>query len=463
MRSFFRIVAITLLLCTLTGCHTSSRDQIAESAKSRITAQETASSVYDIHFGYQKDLGKWLDMEKEYLYDPDGDASDGITKFNTIGMIHVGERLYFPISKQTPLSTGDNFYAYVSTKTGEKHYICPDPLCGHDEESGCPYINFDVLAFPPDSDSKIYGVRTNIVAGTAVLQDRIYEIDLSENKLRQIYNSKDICKDFDVDYITMYFIIEDTLYFTDRFVFYEEVEGERIVTERTWLLGLNLKTKETAVLNDHFDENLERFHVIGDRIFYTDLAERTVYCTDFAFTEKTPVLQYPDGYQLSIDQYDSNTGELYMLVTNSELHQAAVYPENPNAIKCTLYCVDSDLQCKEVPMPSDQLIDFQLTNEYIYYRKYDPINFKTPPYERNAIDVFGNKLYRVKRSDTMTPEVAFDGHEELFFRDYFVTGDYLYFAYYALVIREEGQVFRRMGATARVNMKENTIKWLNLD
>lgn len=91
MRSFFRIVAITLLLCTLTGCHTSSRDQIAESAKSRITAQETASSVYDIHFGYQKDLGKWLTEEKEYLYDPDGDASDGITIFNTIGMIHVGE------------------------------------------------------------------------------------------------------------------------------------------------------------------------------------------------------------------------------------------------------------------------------------------------------------------------------------------------------------------------------------
>ena len=60
----------------------------------------------------------------------------------------------------------------------------------------------------------------------------------------------------------MYFIIEDTLYFTDRFVFYEDVERERIVTERTWLLGLNLKTKETAVLNDHFDENLERFHVM---------------------------------------------------------------------------------------------------------------------------------------------------------------------------------------------------------
>ena len=261
----------------------------------------------------------------------------------------------------------------------------------------------------------------------------------------------------------MYFIIEDTLYFTDHFLFYEEVEGERIVTERTWLLGLNLTTKETTVLNDHFDENLERFHVIGDRIFYTDLAERTVYCTDFAFADKTPVLQYPEGYQLSIDQYDSNTGELYMLVTNNELHRSAVYPENPDAIKCTLYCVDSDLQCSEVSMPSDQLIDFQLTNEYIYYRKYDPINFKTPPYERNAIDVFGNKLYRVKRSDTMTPEVAFDGHEELFFQDYFVTGDYLYFAYYALVIREEGQVFRRMGATARVNMKENTIKWLNLD
>lgn len=48
-----------------------------------------------------------------------------------------------------------------------------------------------------------------------------------------------------------------------------------------------------------------------------------------------------------------------MLVTNSKLMHAAVYPENPDEIKCTLYCVDSDLQCREVPMPSDQLIDFQ--------------------------------------------------------------------------------------------------------
>lgn len=91
MKSTFRIVAATLLLGILTGCHTPSRDQIAESAKTMIAAQETSSSVYDIHFGYQKDLGKWLTEEKEYLYDPDGDASDGITIFNTIGMIHVGE------------------------------------------------------------------------------------------------------------------------------------------------------------------------------------------------------------------------------------------------------------------------------------------------------------------------------------------------------------------------------------
>ena len=202
MKPFLRTVAITLFLSMLVGCNTQSKGRITAKVQDKLAETETSSSVYDIHFGYQKDLGKWLTEEKEYLYDPDGDASDGITIFNTIGMIHVGERLYFPISKQTTLSTGDNFYAYVSTKTGEKHYICPDPLCGHDEESGCPYINFDVLAFSTDSDSKIYGVRKNIVAGTAVLQDRIYEIDLSENTLRQIYDSKDICKDFDVDYIT---------------------------------------------------------------------------------------------------------------------------------------------------------------------------------------------------------------------------------------------------------------------
>ena len=109
MRPFLRIVAITLFLSTLVGCNTQSKGQITAKVQDKLAETETSSSVYDIHFGYQKDLGKWLAEEKEYLYDPDGDASDGITKFNTIGMIHVGERLYFPISKQTTLSTGDNF------------------------------------------------------------------------------------------------------------------------------------------------------------------------------------------------------------------------------------------------------------------------------------------------------------------------------------------------------------------
>ena len=50
MKSTFRIVAATLLLGILTGCHTPSRDQIAESAKTMIAETETSSSVYDILF-----------------------------------------------------------------------------------------------------------------------------------------------------------------------------------------------------------------------------------------------------------------------------------------------------------------------------------------------------------------------------------------------------------------------------
>ena len=75
----------------------------------------------------------------------------------------------------------------------------------------------------------------------------------------------------------------------------------------------------------------------------------------------------------------------------------------------------------------------------------------------------GNKLYRVKRSDTTSPEVAFDGQGQLFFDGYYVTGDYLYMELHDLRVSGGVLEFYMTGSTMRIDMRNRTIRWFNLD
>ncbi len=456
---FYLICLCFIYLLTLTSCVKRSNDEILTDAKDFLNNQKNTDLSLQEHFGYQEGLGSWLDLETDYKYDENSDNSDGIISLSGGGYTHIQDRLYFQISKQTQLSTGDNFWAYVSTKTGEKHYICPDPLCGHDEESGCPYINLQQMTFHPYNDSLVYAVKQDFSNNFI---SRIYEIDLKQNTFYEIYNAKNTDREAKADYIYIYFILDNYLYFRDRFVHEEIIDGEKILTEKTYLARVDLESKKTEILNNDFS-SIGGIHIIGTNAFYTDIANRTLYCKDINSENPVSVMTYDEGYQIYKIYYDNNTEELYLLVSRADLHHSAKLAADLEASKCRLYCITKDLACREILMPSSLLLDVQLTNEYIYYLTYDPINYKKPPYTRDAIDIAGNKIYRVKRSDTSKGELVFDGHSEIFFRDFFAAGDYVYMDYYSLVIREEGQVFRRMGSTVRVNIKENTLKWMNLD
>ena len=115
-------------------------------------------------------------------------------------------------------------------------------------------------------------------------------------------------------------------------------------------------------------------------------------------------------------------------------------------------------------MPSELITDIQLTNDYIYYTVFDPVQYGVTRQGSPTVDETGNKLYRVKRSDTSSEELVFDGQNEVIFKDdYFVSGDYLYITYWKPKTRDGITYFYRIGSKARINMKENTIKWINLD
>ena len=69
----------------------------------------------------------------------------------------------------------------------------------------------------------------------------------------------------------------------------------------------------------------------------------------------------------------------------------------------------------------------------------------------------------MKRTDTTSPEVAFDGHGQLFFGEYRVTGDHLYTELYDLRVSGGVREFYKTGSVMRIDMRNRTIRWFNLD
>lgn len=450
MKSIMRIAAMLLLLPILSACTAHKRNE------------RTLPETVDTYYSYQRELADWLTPEETYGYDSDSDSSDGIIQ---IGWQEAfGGNLFFTLSRISTKAHKSNLLTYVDLASGEKHYACPDPQCTHSEEEGCPYLN--LFALTPKTDTTFFALRHDLYKETAVLRCGIYEVDLAGHTITEVYDSQTICaeENIDWDHIDNCFLYEDMLYFTDTFRFAEWIDGEKQTTgKRTWLLGMDINTHAVTVLNDDFGENISRFFRNGDHVFYTDSAVNTLYGMDLSTGETVPLVQYPAGYTLYQKYYDTHTDELYVLVSYMDLHDSGERVNEAEQYRCTLYSVDADFRCREVPMPTTLLLDFQLTNEYIYYCTYDPVNYKTKQYPGDAIDVRGNKLYRVKRSDTTSPEVAFDGQGQLFFDGYYVTGDYLYMELHDLRVSGGVREFYMTGSTMRIDMRNHTIKWFNLE
>lgn len=105
-------------------------------------------------FDYLSGVGTWLSPETEYKYVHGGDHSDGIIGIYNHNYLLRDERLYFTInSGVSDKTSGQPMWAYISLQTGEKHYLCPDPLCRHTEEDGCRYLDMQSLTADPDNRS----------------------------------------------------------------------------------------------------------------------------------------------------------------------------------------------------------------------------------------------------------------------------------------------------------------------
>ena len=461
MKKFNLAALAVLALLLLSSCSKENKGIVIEKTQNLLDDAPTAPEGYE----YLEGVGSWLSAETEYKSSP----YDNIVSIKGNYFSITNDNIYFQLKKEESkrdetgyyYTLGDPIYAYISGQTWEKHFICPDPLCTHGAYSGCQYLNLGNLTFSSSDTSLMYATRSAVEDG--VFYPTVYEINNSAATITPIYKPDDKSEGLDMVYLELMFEKDGKLYFIYNSQYeYVNENGETEHDEKAKLMSLDLKTKQTEVLNEDLSTRVGLMGEVWDKLLFGDGDTLELYYTDYNFENPVTVMKFEDGYGLKNLFYDGNTDELYMLSYYGEL----MYPRNPDMsgkdIHCKVYKIDKDFNITEIPMPSEMITSIQLTKDYIYYTVYDPIQYGTRK-GHPILDTTGGKLYRVARDNTTDGKLFFDAKGELIFKgSYCVVGDNLYLQYYKLKGVADDTSFYYTGSIARVNVKENTLKWINL-
>ena len=467
MKKFNLAALAVLALLLLSSCSKENKGIVIEKTQNLLDDAPTAPEGYE----YLEGVGSWLSAETEYKSSP----YDNIVSIKGNYFSTTNDNIYFQLKKEESkrdetgyyYTLGDPIYAYISGQTGEKHFICPDPLCTHGAYSGCQYLNLGGLLQSTSNPSIMYTTKSAVVDG--VFYPTVYEINKSAATITPIYTPDDKSEGLDMIYFNLMFEKDGKLYFiyNSRYEYVND-SGETEHDEKAKLMSFDLKTKQTEVLNEDLSTRVGLMGEVWDKLLFGDGDTLELYYTDYNFENSVTIMKFEDGYGLQNLFYDGNTDELYMLSYYGEL----MYPRNPDMsgkdIHCKVYKIDKDFNITEIPMPSEMITSIQLTKDYIYYTVYDPIQLGSRN-GRPILDTTGGKIYRVPRDNTTEGELFFDKHGEILFSSssslgaaYCVVGDNLYLQYYKVRGSGDDMSTYYTGSIARVNVKENTLKWINL-
>ena len=466
MKKLNLAVLAFLALLMLASCSKENKGIVIDKAEKLADDAPTASDGYE----YLEGIGSWLDGETEYKNSPDENiysiAGNNISLWNG--------NLYFQLKKEESkagayYTLGHPIYAYISNQTGERHFLCPDPLCTHGAYSGCQYLDLGELLYSTSDASILFTTKTVFSEQNGITYTYIYEINNSAATLTPIYTPVEKTDGLNMVSIDLMFEKDEKLYFIYNTQYeYVNKNGETEYDEKSKLMSLDLKTKQTEVINENYPNRAGLVGEVWDKALFADVDTRELYCTDYNFENPVTIMTYEDGYWFRNIYYDQDTEEMYVLVSYTGLY----YPKNPDMsgkdIHCKVYKVDKDFNLTEIPMPSEMVTSFQLTRDYIYYTVYDPIQLGSRN-GRPILDTTGGKIYRAPRDNTTEGELSFDNHGEILFSSssslgaaYCVVGDNLYLQYYKVRGSGDDMSTYYTGSIARVNVKENTLKWINL-
>lgn len=439
-----------LFLLFLPSCRKNSADDASiDSIISKTTqpAEEIRSDV--------PPLPDWLSPEQEF-HNAGGDSCQGIRYLSgKRESLFRNNMLYFETNSSIGTAGNIQMWNTVNLETGAFQQLCPDPLCSHDEGSGCLLYQLESLIASPDNPQLLYGVRTqNTGAGVYSI---LLEIDLAQMRSRVLYSTQDALQKEDNEIGAMGVImLQDVGAGKVEFVVYRSVnivhdngETERDTKQTSMIYDLASDTCTEAQEQDGLPAH--SFLQTDSHMFY--LQNRAILALDRTNGEIRTLYAIADTENMTGLTYDTASGALYFLLYSGE----------GEAYHAELHCIERDFTEHIVPMPSDRILDFQLTNRFIYYTRYDPaVIGKAMRGDEDYTEESGGKIYRAARGDSTHEELAFDTRLELFYSNaFFVSGDCLYLDYNEMAENASGKLyFVDSHTTLRINFAENTYKWL---
>lgn len=323
-------ILICLIISLLSSCSKENKGIVIEKAEKLADDVPVAPEGYE----YLEGVGSWLSAETEYKSAPDENIMIiGANSFNL-----RNENLYFTLKKEESkageyYTLGHPVYAYISNQTGEKHFICPDPLCTHGAFSGCQYLDLSDLTFSSSEPSVMYATRFNIVDG--ISYEYIYEINNSAATLTPIYTPVEKTDGLNMVGIDLMFEKDEKLYFIYNTQYeYINDSGETEHDEKAKLMYLDLKTKQTEVINENYPTRAGLVGEAWGKLLFADVDTRELYYTDYNFENPVTIMTYEDGYWFRNIYYDQETEELYVLVSYTDLY----YPKNPDMSGKDIHC-----------------------------------------------------------------------------------------------------------------------------
>ncbi|MCL1794780.1 MAG: hypothetical protein FWG34_13035 [Oscillospiraceae bacterium] len=393
----------------------------------------------DSFHAFELNRGNFL-PERNYI-SPSTENINGIISSN---YNFNDDKFYFWLTKKydtADQSTGRNMIAYVNIKTGIHHYICTDLLCKHTEFDECKYLNF----------SDIYFAEKNVFY-TARMDDSIhtiYQVDLDRDSVVKVYKSQG-------SYLRAIGSYKKNFYFFE--INHKTVNKETKYYENLKSIDINTKNIEEhgCLLEKYTDINASVFYIGNDKFYFMSLNK--IFTTDLFFENETLICKIAEDERIGDYYYDEKTDELFFNVRNQE--------ENTG----TIYVYKND-ELNKINMPHENIYCFQLTNNMIYYSPYDPIYYGTAAdfQHTQVYDYTGGKIYAADKNNPIKAKLIFDAEKNFIiynpFNSYVIIGDYLYFDDPELV--EDGEFIYFNVAQklekVRINMKENTIKYIRFE
>lgn len=365
-------------------------------------------------------------------------------------------KYYFEVKKKYQDQnnmTGISMTASIDLLTGQKSYLCKDPLCTHDVDSTCKmlgvlpsaYCNGYLIAYM----SEVYGEKSS--------SENIYIIDPSTGDKQLIESYPYNWSDQAVPFVIHMGVCDTKFFYTLRQTTYNAntKTSEMVASVYSYDLNTNTLSSPTPIPQKYCDNNAFVFFV-DDNYFYWMSSGLGLFVTDHAFQTEICLLDYtPNPYIVNTWYVDTNTGEMYILFGDSDKFTGTIYRINGTDIE-------------PLSMPHENIYWFQLTNSKIYYSIYDPYLYGVYYNGDKVYEYGGGKIYVTDRHQRTSSDIFFDNHQNKHFplRNWWtVLGNYLYIDKWQLI--ESGEYtyfssalfFRKM----RIDIDAQTIKYFRFD